>query len=111
MMEGRSSGAIGSGHKGGSFPWAMAEAAAAPGHEIFVDSGGSEPGPAAGLGEAGEEGAWLTEAEIREPPKKWWKVERVAMSCHFREESGSECSADYPNSTNSSIILIIWDSL
>ena len=111
MMEGRSSGAIGSGHEGGSFPWAMAEAAAAPWHEVFVDSGGSEPGPAAGLGEAGKKGAWVTEAEIREPLKKWRKVERVAKSCHFREESGSECSADYPNSTNSSIILIIWDSL
>jgi hypothetical protein len=111
MMEGRSSGAIGSGHEGGSFPGAMAEAAAAPGHEVFVDSGGSEPGPAAGLGEAGGEGAWLTEAEIREPLEKWGKVEREAMSCHFREECESECSADYPNSTNSSIILIIWDSL
>lgn len=111
MMEGRSCGAIGSGHEGGSFPGAMAEAAATPGHEVFVDSGWSEPGPAAGLGEAREEGAWLTEAEIREPLKKWGKVERVAKSCHFREECESECSADYPNSANSSIILIIWDSL
>jgi hypothetical protein len=107
MMEGRSSGAIRSGHEGGSFPRAVAEAAAAPGHEVFVDSCLSEPGPAAGLGEAGEEGAWMTEVEIREPLEKWWKVERVAMSCHFREESGSEYNADYPNSTNSSIILII----
>jgi hypothetical protein len=53
----------------------------------------------------------LTEAEIREPLEKWGKVEREAKSCHFRAECESECSADYPNSTNSSIILIIWDSL
>jgi hypothetical protein len=111
VMEGRSRGAIRSGHGGGSFPRAVAEAAAAPGHEVFVDSVGSEPGPAAGLGEAGEEGAWVAEVESREPLKKWRKVEREAMSCHFREERWSECSADYPNSTNSSIILIIWDSL
>lgn len=57
MVKSRSSRAIGSGHEGGSFPRAMAEAAAAPGHDVFVDGGRSEPWPAAGLSEAGEEGA------------------------------------------------------
>jgi len=64
MVECGTRGSIWSGHERGSFPRAFDEAAATPGHEIFVDGSGAKPGPAAGLGESGEGQAGREKAQI-----------------------------------------------